>query len=97
MTFWRERWEVHFPSPGTGAFDQFSHQTKCAELPAHRHGFSHIELAGYNRTGSGLVHQMLQRIRESGPPPLGFHLLMGDDFAPWPQISCAIWKRIGSP
>jgi ubiquinone/menaquinone biosynthesis C-methylase UbiE len=30
--------------------------------------------------GRPCYRQMLQRMRESGHPPLGFHLLMGDDF-----------------
>jgi len=89
--------EVHFPSPGTGASISFLIKPNVLNCLLIDMGFRISSWRDTTELGRAWFHQMLQRIRESGPPPLVFHLLMGDDFRAMASNQLRIWKRIGSP
>jgi ubiquinone/menaquinone biosynthesis C-methylase UbiE len=73
--------EVHFPSPWAREPSiSFLIKPNVLNRLLIDMGFRISSWRDTTELGRAWFHQMLQRIRESGPPPLGFHLLMGDDF-----------------
>jgi ubiquinone/menaquinone biosynthesis C-methylase UbiE len=73
--------EVHFPSPwARKASISFLIKPDVLNRLLTAVGFRLSSWRDTTELGRAYYRQMLQVIRESGPPPLGFHLLMGDDF-----------------
>ena len=73
--------EVHFPVPWAQD-DTSSFLVEPGELRGllEQCGFEIVHWSDRSDEGRAWFEQMRQRIEEQGPPPLGFHLLMGPDF-----------------
>lgn len=73
--------EVHFPVPwAQDATSSFLVTPDELRSLLEKSGFQIVHWTDRSEEGRTWFEQMRQRIEEQGPPPLGFHLLMGPSF-----------------
>jgi ubiquinone/menaquinone biosynthesis C-methylase UbiE len=73
--------EVHFPVPwARDATSSFLVAPDLLRRQLQQAGFDVVHWSDRSDDGRKWFEQLRERMERQGPPPIGFHLLMGDDF-----------------